>query len=587
MPRGTQSIELITPMAGFRGDLPPHKLQPDMLTTGSFNVVCSPTAQLRARNGFARVTPPNVGPQKALTGGVTWEGFNGIIYTIVADTGNWWRYIANTGSITNWAASTVYNLGALVIDSNGNTQQCTTAGTSGTTSPVWANSVGTTTADGSGSLTWTMLTQLRAQAWTSLNNPAAVPTGDFTVFSAFAISGVDNLWGVNNGGNGLLRWQAGNGHITTVSGTPFSAALGCFVLANRLVVFGTTESGVYYANRIRWSENNDPTTWHAAAVADLTDPGGGITAGMRMGNLQAFIYLGGTEGQGAIWTMIAQAGDDANAFSFQEFALGEGAPPPASVASIIAVQGTHYYLGLDLHIWSFNGVAPQNFGIAVQSDIMANANAAEITNSFAVYVPSDRHGRFYFPSGTSTMANRCVYYSFDFSRWEAPALYSQGFTCGFSGPLSSQALEAALVGGADGGMYQLDVSLTDNGAPIQFNATWGVINVDALSKMAVQFVEGFIQQANANDYVALVINGLRTPLDTPASGAVFLMELSQANQFQQMAAPGIGSTAATYYNWLQASLQGNTAGNFVCVGGYIQVNTVLKGVSNVHGNGPE
>ena len=54
-----------------------------------------------------------------------------------------------------WVATTSYNVGTLILDSNGNVQRCTTAGTSGVAHPVWSMSVGGLTPDGLGSLVWT------------------------------------------------------------------------------------------------------------------------------------------------------------------------------------------------------------------------------------------------------------------------------------------------------------------------------------------------------------------------------------------------------------------------------------------------
>ncbi len=54
-----------------------------------------------------------------------------------------------------WKANTVYALNAMIIDKNGNTEKCTTAGTSGATEPTWNMTMGGTTHDGTGSLVWT------------------------------------------------------------------------------------------------------------------------------------------------------------------------------------------------------------------------------------------------------------------------------------------------------------------------------------------------------------------------------------------------------------------------------------------------
>jgi len=54
-----------------------------------------------------------------------------------------------------WSASTVEVVGNLLLDSNGNTQKCTTAGTTGTSAPNWARSLNATTTDGT--VTWTLI----------------------------------------------------------------------------------------------------------------------------------------------------------------------------------------------------------------------------------------------------------------------------------------------------------------------------------------------------------------------------------------------------------------------------------------------
>lgn len=522
MPRGTKTLEFLTPVSGARFDLPVHKLGADMLAAGSYNVQCDQTSILRARNGFLPIAKP--GPQRPITGGASWEGVGGAIRFVVADTGGWWSFAVG--------------------------------------------------------------------AFTPLAGGAPVGPDDFTQFAVMAVNGLDTLYGVNNNStSGLVQWLPTQNFISSIGGLPFTAALGCFVLANRLVVYGTTElvNGVstFFPYRVRWSEFNNPTSFLPANVNDLVDPGGGITAAMRMGNLQAFMYMAGTEGTGALWSMSAQVGDDANAFAFSEFAISEGVVPPASVAAIMAVEGFHYYLGQDGHIWQFNGIAPQNFGVPIQSDILANANMPYLKHAFCCYVPGDRHARFFFPSGQNQYCDRCVYYSFDFNRWEAPAEYLKQFRGGFTGPLSTVSPQAAYVGGVDGSVNQLDASVTDNGAPIPFAAVWGPKNTSPLEKMQVNFVEGFIAQANKADKVVLEVTGLREPLGVSDGGAAVIMDLSQESQFQQLLAPGRGAPGAEHYEWIQVSLLGTVSGTLQCLGAYVHVNPEEKGVYNRKGLGPQ
>ncbi len=58
---------------------------------------------------------------------------------------------------TNWAASTAYNVGDTVVDSNGNIERSIVAGTSGASAPTWpaAGAAGTKTTDNS--VTWQSL----------------------------------------------------------------------------------------------------------------------------------------------------------------------------------------------------------------------------------------------------------------------------------------------------------------------------------------------------------------------------------------------------------------------------------------------
>jgi phage tail sheath protein FI len=54
-----------------------------------------------------------------------------------------------------WNASAPYNANECVIDSNGNVQQCTVAGTSDAAAPTWATAIGDTTTDST--VTWTLV----------------------------------------------------------------------------------------------------------------------------------------------------------------------------------------------------------------------------------------------------------------------------------------------------------------------------------------------------------------------------------------------------------------------------------------------
>lgn len=88
---------------------------------------------------------------------------NTILQTIIGPPFAWrWNraviaFMTNAGqqdyTIFNWSASTPLTLGYVLVDNNGNSQQVTTPGTTGTTEPTWNPTVGQTTTDGS--VVWT------------------------------------------------------------------------------------------------------------------------------------------------------------------------------------------------------------------------------------------------------------------------------------------------------------------------------------------------------------------------------------------------------------------------------------------------
>jgi hypothetical protein len=77
----------------------------------------------------------------------------------------------------SWAANTAEIIGNLIIDSNGNIERCTTAGTTGANAPTWASNLGGTTADGSAVWTLTALHQTPGPMIAHVTVPAFAYTG--------------------------------------------------------------------------------------------------------------------------------------------------------------------------------------------------------------------------------------------------------------------------------------------------------------------------------------------------------------------------------------------------------------------------
>lgn len=79
--------------------------------------------------------------------------------------------VAVGSSRVAWVKNTFYSLAGIIIDSNGNVQQVTTAGLSGGSAPTWATVVGNTTTDGS--ITWTVLQTAASLTWIAHHTYAA------------------------------------------------------------------------------------------------------------------------------------------------------------------------------------------------------------------------------------------------------------------------------------------------------------------------------------------------------------------------------------------------------------------------------
>lgn len=88
------------------------------------------------------------------------------------------------------ANSTAYSKGAIAIDSNGNLQLCTTAGTSGSSVPTWNATIGSTTQDGS--VTWT--NRGTPANWKYISN---VPAGDAQAYLSDGTVGDVEMYSFN------------------------------------------------------------------------------------------------------------------------------------------------------------------------------------------------------------------------------------------------------------------------------------------------------------------------------------------------------------------------------------------------------
>jgi hypothetical protein len=151
---------------------------------------------------------------------------------------------------TVWAAGTAFALGTLIIDTNGNIQQVTTAGTSGGSQPAWNTTPITgTTADG-GTLVWTNRGN-QVSNW-GINAPASAPTASPTT----AGNGACRFWWPNTAytlGGGQYSIIDTNGNVQAIQAPGTSGA--------NAPVWTTTPQTNVQDNTLSWGCVTAPGTW--------------------------------------------------------------------------------------------------------------------------------------------------------------------------------------------------------------------------------------------------------------------------------------------------------------------------------------
>jgi hypothetical protein len=119
--------------------------------------------------------------------------------------------------VPTWLATTAYALNDLIVDSNGNVQQVTTAGTSGATRPNWSTTIGGVT-PGAGTVVWTMRGPYRG-SWQA--NRAYSLNDVITDFTTTQTTGhLQRVTTAGTSGTTVPIWNAATGGTTTGSGTP-------------------------------------------------------------------------------------------------------------------------------------------------------------------------------------------------------------------------------------------------------------------------------------------------------------------------------------------------------------------------------
>lgn len=149
-------------------------------------------------------------------------------------------------AVPQWTASTVEALGNLIVDSNGNTQKVTTAGTTGTSAPTWGRTLASTATDGT--VAWTLITigstnagqqcidsNGNIQTATAITLPSWAATHSYTQGNLILDSNGNTQRATTAGtsGSSAPTWATTVGSTTTDSGATWTlVAIGAAAITN-------------------------------------------------------------------------------------------------------------------------------------------------------------------------------------------------------------------------------------------------------------------------------------------------------------------------------------------------------------------
>ena len=420
-----------------------------------------------------------------------------------------------------------------------------------------------------GATTWQYF---NGSEWINITgSPLTTDPNDFVRFIGFPQGTEEYIYGVNNS-NGLKYWYLGLPAVVDVT-VPFTFARDIESLANRVVVVNTTEGGVQYNQRVRWSSVNDGTTWPGLAFADLRDESDQIVGIKRTSRTSAVIYR-----SFSAWYMQAVPGDDASAFTFERIPAADSMVGPISTAGIVSAEGSHYYFGIDGRVYQYDGTSIYPISAAIDPLSLSQLNTGFGSRSWAVYLPSKRMLFFFFPGQGEEDPNIAIAYSLATGAFWPLFYYPEGISIGATvqsqvGPTwlnwvplnstwpevpypswSSIPTANALgvwVGTVAGNVHSFFTANSDNGVIIPYTAQWGLVRVSPLKMLQTDFMEIYFMQAAEDEAIEADLIGYAQPYSTNITHLWSLaINLADDSTFFAKAEPGPANPANLKANLL-------------------------------------
>jgi hypothetical protein len=411
------------------------------------------------------------------------------------------------------------------------------------------------------------------------------------------------VYGVN-GINAMRSWSAGDATYATVSAAPIANDI--TILANRLITANTTEGGINYFWRVRWSAVNDGTTWPATGYADLLDVGDQIVGIKAIGRTAAIVYR-----QKSAWIMNATIGDDSSAFTFDLIPASIGIPGPVSAAAIVSAEGNHYYMGLDGRIYLSNGETITPISATLDPKLIGNLNYTAINQSHGAYLSDKRQVWMWYTSLSGSAPNSAIIYNLASTTFEPLQSFTQdNITASFE-VIENDSLDWSnwvsattdwdnvpwvswdaipdaqdldiWIGTLAGNVMRWFKTLSDNGTAIFYSASMGMWSPGPASRYKVNYWELYLNPGTAPETLQLDFYGSLQPYSQAPSPYLYTLFssaiiLNDQTTFYVPVLPGPTNPANIPANFLTMVMSGYTAtGSFQFGGGNLYLMTELKG----------
>ena len=283
-------------------------------------------------------------------------------------------------AVPQWTASTVETVGNLIVDSNGNTQKVTTAGTTGTSTPTWGRTLNSTTTDGT--VVWTLVALGSAAGQSCIDGNGNIQTAIAITLPSWAATHS------YSSGNLILDSDGNTQRVTTAgtSGTPtaptWATTVGATTTDNTatwtLVAIGA--AAITGTSAPSWATTVGNTTTDTIATAE-----GSVTwtlmAKAPIPNLQMPVLVAGSNpnslapGQAGTFGPLIQGFTIPYALA-QVFAQGAG-----QVIAVNVFDQTLHYTAISAATYAFPalGVQALNVGRMGLSSIKITNTAASVT----------------------------------------------------------------------------------------------------------------------------------------------------------------------------------------------------------------